>query len=1269
MATRAQYGRTWWGERWLQALSQIDFDNRLPRGRSYANRGAVRKLEVASGKLQARVQGSRPSPYQVEIQVPPLTAADAARLVGRLADAPGLIARLLNRELDPAVLDAAQQLKIAVFPSRWSDLQMHCSCPDWAVPCKHLAAVIYLLSQQIDADPFLVFSLRGVDLPALLQPHGVGIRAAAGAALPGFAEALFGADAGSGEAVAGVADAVAVAVAVAVAGAGAGAGADAGADADAVPAPPALWPAAWSQLDFTTIPDLRETLWRLLPANPVFHRGGDFRALAQQTMARVARWAEAAMEPASSSTDVEAGSDPGVDAAALLPTGSLQITVDDKGVVEVLGVESGNQPITSWPVLLDALAALAALPPARLADLPVGLAALCQLRLLALHLLTHGAVLPQLLAVDKHSVGLRWLPAELDPQVRDLLLRAATTLPEGLVWRRLGRKRLPLSAPLQLRLLLSLLLDGFIHSAAAVAPTRAAGVVQTRLLEGKLPQLFFVSGRARFDGPGEAAWPGSIQSWLARLHLARLPHAPVLELGESARSGKFSLSIAVADEQRSLAPPTPLATVLTDPDWAARRMAVLQTVALLAEFHPPLNTHVRAGARKPLAIAAAELPAFLFEALPAIRLLGVRALLPKALERLWRPRLSMQLRAAPGDGPGGLKSAQLFDFDWQVALGAHQLSPAEFETLVGDAEGVIRFRGEYVYLDPAALAQLRERLARPPKVAEQELLRIALTGEYDGAPVGLDPAVCERLAQLRSEEALPLPTGLLAQLRPYQRRGFSWLARNAELGLGSVIADDMGLGKTVQVIALLLRLQELGDLDKGRALVIVPTSLLSNWQRELARFAPGLSVAVFHGVRRALGTRAAARPDVLLTTYGLARSDAARLKALDWRIVVVDEAQNLKNPAAAQTRAVKGIAAASHVAMSGTPVENRLSEYWSIVDFVQHGYLGGLTHFGREFGTPIQTHHDAAAADRLRKALAPLLLRRLKSDKSIISDLPDKIEQNQHCTLSPAQVALYEGVVREGLRSIAGESDTFQRQGLVLQMILALKQICNHPAQYLKQEVGAPLESGKVERLFDLLDEIDAAHEKVLLFTQFRAMGALLQDWLRARSGGRAPLFLHGGLARKRRDELVERFQNEPSDRVFLLSLKAGGTGLNLTAASHVVHFDLWWNPAVEAQATDRAYRIGQQRKVQVHRFITRDSFEERIDAMIQAKRELAELAVGTGESWIGQLPPEELKALFEFGPRAGSGSGSGAGAGAGAGTAGAKPKLTLRKPRPAAPS
>ena len=1168
---RTTYGHTWWGAQWLQALTQIDHENRLPRGRSYANRGAVLRLDVKGGRVSARVQGSRAQPYAVDIDVPPTPDADAARLAGRLAADAGLIGRLLNRELDPVVLEEARGLKIAVFPTRWSDLRMSCSCPDWAVPCKHLAAVVYVLSREIDGDPFLVFSLRGLDLPALMRLHGVRIDDHATATIPVAKDVLFTSTGATGR--------------------------DGG---EPTPEPTAL-----DRLDFTTLPDLREPLWRVLQASPVFFRGGDFRAVAQRVMGRVARHARQVLE-----------NSPSPDAQAPLPGGRLQLIADAQGRLGVTGANCAGAALEGWPELLNAIAAVAS---ERLADLSTEFATLHTMRLLALHLLAQGAVVPQVFEVDADMVALHWCAAELDSTVRDMFAAVTGAWQPHLVLHRAGRKKEALAAPVQVRLLLSALLTHFVAEADGAAPEKGA--------TNKVLALFFKTGRACFDGPGETTVAGGIHAWLARLHLAARSHVPVLRLEEREDGDGFALSIDVAEEATSAQAPTPLAQVLKQPAWADRRSELLGTIAMLAEFHPSLHDYVRQGARKPLVLESQALPHLLFETLPALRLMGIRTLVARSLDRLLRPRLSMQLKAKGASTSGLLNTSDLFSFDWKVSLGDERITPAEFERLLGRATGIVKFRGQYVYLDPAEVEQLRSRLTRPAPLSGADLLRAALTGEVDGAPIGLNKAAEKVLKELTSTADVPLPKGLEATLRPYQQRGYAWLWRNARMGLGSVIADDMGLGKTLQVIALLQRLKEDGALDDGRCLVIVPTSLLTNWQKEIERFAPSLCVDIFHGAKREL---AAARPDVLLTTYGVARREAALLKTMRWRLVVIDEAQNIKNAAAAQSRAIKGIPGDSYVAMSGTPVENQLSEYWSIMDFAQRGYLGGPTHFSREYAVPIQVHRDAAAAERLRKVMAPFMLRRLKSDKSILDDLPDKVEQDQFCTLTRQQAALYESVVREGLASITGVSDTFQRQGLVLQMILALKQVCNHPAHYLKLDTAAPDESGKAQRLLDLLEEIDAAKEKVLIFTQFRQMGELLQGMLRNRLGYE-PLFLHGGVARTKRDQMVERFQNERTDRVFLLSLKAGGTGLNLTAANHVVHFDLWWNPAVEAQATDRAYRIGQQRRVQVHRFITRGTFEERIDAMICSKRELANMTVGSGETWIGQLPSTELRALFRL--------------------------------------
>ncbi len=457
--------------------------------------------------------------------------------------------------------------------------------------------------------------------------------------------------------------------------------------------------------------------------------------------------------------------------------------------------------------------------------------------------------------------------------------------------------------------------------------------------------------------------------------------------------------------------------------------------------------------------------------------------------------------------------------------------------------------------------------------------------------------------------------------------------RNFRIGFGSIIADDMGLGKTLQVITLLQKLKDEGALcARQPALIVVPTGLVTNWQSELLRFAPSLSVFTYHGQQRNL--KSFKDTDILLTTYGVLRSDVTKLKKLSWLVVIIDEAQNIKNAGTAQSKAVRGIPAKLHIAMSGTPVENRLSEFWSIMDFTNKGYLGSATSFKTEFANPIQREGDQQVAESFRRITAPFLLRRLKSDKSIISDLPDKIEQNELALLTERQAALYQETLEQAMQTIEGIEATdhqslFVRQGLVLQMILALKQICNHPALFLKNGDHNPELSGKAEMLLSLLDSIVESRQKVLVFTQFREMGEMLQQMIEQRLGVR-PLFLHGGCTIKERQAMVDRFQqNKRGDQIFLLSLKAAGTGLNLTAASHVIHYDLWWNPAVEAQATDRAYRIGQHQNVVVHRFITQNTFEERIDKMIQDKRHLADMTVASGENWIGKLSNSELREIF----------------------------------------
>jgi len=581
----------------------------------------------------------------------------------------------------------------------------------------------------------------------------------------------------------------------------------------------------------------------------------------------------------------------------------------------------------------------------------------------------------------------------------------------------------------------------------------------------------------------------------------------------------------------------------------------------------------------------------------------------------------------------------LVAFEWHAALGEHRLTRAELHALARAADAkqsLVRVRGEWVEVRPEDLEAVRALAGTRAEATVTDVLRAGLGLDTLGAPDDTEITGVDATGWLGAllDDALhatvtpvSTPADFDGVLRPYQERGVGWLSFLGRLGLGACLADDMGLGKTPQLVATLLV-----DPVPGATLVICPVSVLGNWERELARFAPTLRVLVHHGPGRFTAHRAklatrVKRVDVVLTTYSLAARDVEALTPIAWGRLVLDEAQQVKNPATAQSRAVQQLRASRRVALTGTPVENRLSELWSIMHVLNPGLLGSARAFRERFALPIEREQDPEATATLRRVTAPFVLRRLKTDRSIIRDLPDKIETTDVCPLTREQATLYRAVVDE-LVEQSEAADGMSRRGLVLAGLMRLKQVCNHPAHFLRDGSALAGRSGKLARTEELLEEILAEGDKVLCFTQFAEWGELLGPYL-SRRFGVDTLWLHGGVRRKARDDMVVRFQDPDGPPLFLVSLKAGGTGLNLTAASHVIHLDRWWNPAVEDQATDRAYRIGQHRTVLVHKLVSSGTVEERIDAMITAKRALAEQVVGTGEQWITELSTDELREII----------------------------------------
>ena len=623
---------------------------------------------------------------------------------------------------------------------------------------------------------------------------------------------------------------------------------------------------------------------------------------------------------------------------------------------------------------------------------------------------------------------------------------------------------------------------------------------------------------------------------------------------------------------------------------------------------------------------------------------GLGVVLPPSLANRegWANRLGLKISAQTLQQQGNLGLQSLLNSQWKLAIGGQTLSKAEFDRLVALNSPLVEINGEWVELrsqDIKAAQAFFEANKDKLAVSLEDALRLS-TGDtqvIEKLPVVSFEAsgvIHELMATLTNNQAiapLPTPASFQGQLRPYQARGVAWLSFLERWGLGACLADDMGLGKTPQLIAFLLYLQEQGSLEQP-TLVVCPTSVLGNWEREVKKFGPILKVLMHHGDKRSKGkafTSAVKSHDLVITSYALIQRDLKELQSVSWQGVVVDEAQNIKNSEAKQSQAIRQLESSFRIALTGTPVENRLQELWAILDFLNPGYLGSRQFFQRRFAMPIEKYGDVASLQTLRSLVQPFILRRLKTDREIIQDLPEKQEMTVFCGLSAQQAALYQRVVEESLAEIES-AEGLQRRGMILALLVKLKQICNHPAQYLKENtLGTQHPSGKLQRLEEMLEVALSEGDRALIFTQFAEWGKLLKPYLEKQLG-REMLFLYGSTSKKQREEMIDRFQHDPQGPpIMILSLKAGGVGLNLTRANHVFHFDRWWNPAVENQATDRVFRIGQTRNVQVHKFVCTGTLEEKIHEMIESKKALAEQVVGAGEQWLTELDTNQLRSLL----------------------------------------
>lgn len=1171
-----KYGNTWWGQQWLSALNHIDFSNRLPRGKTYANKGLVKDIEIKGSLIKAEVQGSEYYPYDQKIRLKEFSTIEKEAILEIITEDPFILSSLLNRELPHDLLEILHEKGIALFPRSWRDMNGTCTCPDWVVPCKHLAAVVYVIANEIDKNPFMVFLLHGLDILAEIQKRGFNTHGDFRLPVTPLRKLL----------------------------------------ADTHPKKPYTFqPELLQKIDFSTLPESRENILKLFSAKPLFFPAGDFKSLLEKAYQKIAKGAKKLQTlPIDTAHNFFEENQ-----------GEFTVFLDDTLEFRYVSLKADNeqqsvpQNIRSIQALIDNIRQVNT---AHLQNYHPSVATLYFSYQYAVYLATTSTLIPELIEITPNQYLIRWIPALLIKQVKDLCDTLTGITPPDMLVVTTANKVQFAQPEEQVKMLVGVFLHQFFKEYYVSS--------NDRLNSEEVFQAFFLQNIllvSRFTQKENAQ---AIQKWLQKFYLGEKKYQPVLKVEERASIDGFELGFWVQNQQDTKQRLISIRELFEKKQYKDIRLGIIQDLAILSEYMASIKNLIKTKGNAEILVDGEEFVQIFLYTLPALQLLNIQVMLPKALQRLTRPRLSGKIGVeSTGPNKRFVSLQSMLEFEWQVAIGNTVVSPQEFKKMVRKLKGIVKLNDEFVLIDQKEIEALLKKLENPPKITDNEVLRAGIVADYQGAKVVMDAKARELIRSLVEFDTVPCPKELKATLRPYQQRGYEWLYKNAQLGFGSVLADDMGLGKTLQVISLLLKLKEEGRLAKKKALVVVPTTLLGNWQKEIQKFAPSLQAVIYHGPQRQLDTKT---PDVIITSYGVVRSDVKILAKKQWSFLAIDEAQNIKNTTTEQTKAIKKLKTERVVAMSGTPVENRLSEYWSIFDFANKGYLGALNKFKDEYIKPIELKRSQEHLDRFKKVTAPFILRRLKTDKRIISDLPDKIENDQICHLTTEQSALYQNVVDRVMKKLnKGDKEGVERLGLVFQLMNALKQICNHPSHYLKKQAVDPAHSGKMQMLFSLLDNIYENGEKTLIFTQYREMGDLLVPLLQKRYHS-TPLWLHGGVSRKKRDQMVEDFQTRPHVKTMLLSLKAGGTGLNLTKASHVIHYDLWWNPAVENQATDRAYRIGQKNNVMVYRMITEGTFEEKINAMIKAKKELADLTVSTGENWIGDLSDQELRDIFELG-------------------------------------
>jgi len=1260
-----KYGNTWWCEKWLEGLFRSCDEQTVLQGMRFVERGQVTSIDIIDNRVISVVKGPNGGLHNNYIVFPKFHDEKISVFINLLKQQPSEMLALENGAMNPPTELLLAKSGINLFDSS-DDVKMGCDCRD-PVPCKYIAATFLKIAEMAGSDPTLLFKLHGLDLahyknsPAIQSdldaPYEKNLVRTSGGKNKIFEEKVdnsldFAEDASTSL--------------------------FANSPQNVSRTPPQRLPV----FNYGEWKDYSRILPAMLQNFPSFCTAGNFRKSYTDELEGCRKFFanyenfDQFMEHYRVNNSK----------TFIAENEALRIYHKDGWHWHFDHLNEGGTIIETGLSVPQVMGAVSWLGGRNLAWHHYTACYLFLLLKVAFHLVRTGAIYPQVFWIGKSVAQVRWLPAEMLPDILGIVADLEAAAPQKFAFTAREEDFVEMAEPAEQ--ILSLFISQLLRFAHTYKPALKTN-------HGNLISFFFTCVSGRLAG-NLLSVPAGIQKWFSVYSSLDFRTQLLFKCYETGE--QVALEVFVFDADKL----TPLSTLFEEND--ARLLSILNILNGIADSFKPMGAYIENRAASPIMMQGAVLLEFLQDCLKKLEIFGVKTEIPKNLLNVGKPKPKMRLQGSMSFG--AFTADDLLDFDWEIAIGDENVSAEEFLELAENADGLLKYKSQYVTVSEEDLKAIREKIEGraegakgsnagtegaagndgensdagkegagsdasdegaddAPVITQAKLVQACFTGECDGVPVEMAGEFKQQFDAWRAETEVPLPEHLNATMRPYQVRGYSWMYKNLEIGFGCILADDMGLGKTLQVIAFLLKMHEEGKLAERKALVVMPAGLLCNWQVEIKKFAPELTFFAYHGGSRDLEKFHA---DVLLTTYATFRKDFDELNERPWQAIVIDEAQNIKNADSEQSRLLRRMRAPMKIAMSGTPVENRLMEFWTIMDFANRGFFPSATEFREKFETPIQKMGNEKVAETFRKITAPFMLRRLKTDKSIISDLPDKIIQDEYAELTKPQAALYQKTLEHFMQELEMEQAMsekandahalFKRKGIILQMILALKQICNHPATFLKgstaaQQVPADnaaqtdslqaetaqattataekspeLSSGKLQMLLDLLTSIQEQGEKTLIFTQFAEMGFLLEKTITEELGLRTH-FYHGGCSQTQRTSMIEDFQKNEDCKVLILSLKAGGTGLNLTAASQVIHYDLWWNPAIEAQATDRAFRIGQTRNVQVHRFITKGTFEEKINALLETKKSIANMTVSAGETWLADMDDKQLGEVF----------------------------------------